>query len=380
MNITEVEKSCFGCAGCVDICPVEALKIVKDENGFYVPSLQAEQCIDCGKCVKSCPALYTEAPTNSPSYYYGWHTDEAIRAASSSGGLFRGLADWALIRNGVVFGAKYSTDFHVVEMASTEDCAVDALQKSKYVQANAAGLYRAIRKQLSNGKKVLLTGTPCQIAAARNIFGQNENLILLDFLCGGVPSPDYYDQYIEWLEKKYGSKVESVDFRSKENGWSRSTVHVKFQNGKRYCSGYEYDPYYALFYLTSQTKNEACLECKFTTKRSADITIADFWGFRKLGIPNDEKGMSLVVAHTTLGKRILSELDRVNLIPLEEKDGSYDFVPRKISAEKKKQRDLFLGEFKRHGFIKAAYKGFFKFGKYGVVLRKIKGRVKGLFE
>lgn len=380
MTVVELEKKCVGCAACIDACYADALMLSKDENGFYVPKLEREKCVLCGGCVKVCPAIHTVEQENEPAYYYGWNLDEEIRAASSSGGMFRALADFVLAQGGVVFGAKYSADYHAVEMDSTDEIAVEKLQKSKYVQANAAGMYRSIKKCLAAGKTVLLTGTPCQVAAAKNLLGQNEKLILVDFLCGGVPSPDCYDQYIGWLEKKYASKVEAVDFRSKENGWSKSTIRVKFQNGKMYRSGYEYDPYYALFYLTAQTKNEACLECEFTTKRFADITIADFWGFRKLGIPNDEKGMSLIVAHTSLGKRVLRDLDQVKLTPLEKKDGSYDFIPRKISEKKKRQRDIFWENYKRYGFIKSAYNGFYKYGKCGVVLRKIKGRVKGLFE
>lgn len=379
MNIFEVEKNCLGCAGCIDICPVDALTLSKDENGFYIPALDGIKCVSCGKCVAVCPEINAAEQESDPAYYYGWNKDDAIRNRSSSGGIFRALADYVLVQNGVVFGAGYSEDCHAVKMLSTEETDIESLQRSKYVQANAAGLYRSIKNQLKQGKTVLLTGTPCQIAAARNICGSNEKLILVDFVCGGVPSSVYYAQYVEWLEKKYKSKIKEVNFRSKKNGWTRSTIRVDFESGKTYSARYEFDPYYAMFNLTSQTKNTGCLECKFTTKRYADITIADFWGFRKAGIPNDEKGMSLVVAHTFLGKSILNKLENVELFQVDEKDGGYDFVPRKLSAEKKMQREAFLKDFKKSGFIKAAFNGFFKHGKLGVVSRKIKSKLKGLF-
>ena len=362
MNIIEIEKNCLGCAGCVDVFPVDALAISKDENGFYVPSLNQAQCVSCGKCVDVCPALNTAEQKNEPTYYYGWHTDDEIRAASSSGGIFRALADDVLAQGGVVYGAKYSADRRAVVMASTEDCAVEALQKSKYVQANAEGLYRSIRQQLAAGKTVLLTGTPCQIAAARNLFGQHERLLLVDFLCGGVPSPECFAQYVDWLGKKYGSKVKEVDFRNKKNGWSRSTVRVD------------------LFYQTPYMKNAACLDCKFACDRYADITIADFWGFRKAGISNDEKGMSLLVAHTSVGKKLLGDLENVTLFPLDEKDGNYGFAPKTVGSEKRMQREAFLKSFRTDGFEKAAFSGFFRHGRIDVVFRKIKSRLKGLIK
>ncbi len=380
MNIVEIKKKCFGCACCVDICPVNALEMNRDENGFYTPMLRREKCIDCGKCVKICPAINNTKKSTDPDYYYGWHMDAAVRESSSSGGIFRAFADHITEQGGVVFGAKYCSDFRVVKMASTAETSVEDLQKSKYVQSDATGMYRSIKERLNEGKMVMVSGTPCQIAAVKNICGDHEKLVLVDFLCGGVPSPECYTQYIQWLEKRYHSKVTSVDFRNKKNGWTRCAIRVNFENGKTYFSRYEYDPYYAMFYLTPYMKNEACLDCKFAIDRYADITIADFWGFRKLNIPNDEKGMSLIVAHTELGKAFLNQIDQIKTFHLSEEQGNYGFSPKKNSKEKREKREAFLSDFRKNGFIKAAHNSFFKNGRVGVVLRKIKGRIKGLIK
>ncbi len=375
MNIFDVEKACVGCAGCIDACPVDALVLAKDLYGFFVPKLKKDKCISCGKCVKMCPVIEKGFFKREPAYFYGWSKVEEVRASSSSGGIFRSLADYVLRQNGVVFGARYSEDFYSVTMDSTENVSIEELQRSKYVQANATGVYSRIKDLLKQGKKVLLTGTPCQIAAARKQFGDEENLILVDFLCGGVPSPDCYMQYIQWLEKKFKSKVVNVNFRDKKNGWTRSSIRVLFENQKMYFSSYEYDPYYALFYMTPFMKNEACLDCKFTSDRFSDLTIADFWGFRKAKIPNDDKGMSLVVAHTSKGKDVIMAMEKVELIPLEEKYGNYDFVPKKNSEEKRKKREMFLQNFIEVGFIEAICKDFYKYRKMGVFLRKCKRRM-----
>ena len=379
MNIIDIEKDCLGCSACIDICPVDALIETQDENGFYIPSIDSNKCINCEKCIKVCPAIDSTKKEIKAEYFYGWNNDEEVRMRSSSGGIFRAIADHVLKKDGVVFGAKYSEDFQSVEMDSSNNVSIDALQRSKYVQASADGLYRKISHLLGQGKTVLLTGTPCQIAAAKKFFGDHtDNLILVDFLCGGSVSPKCYSEYIQWLENKYKSKIAAINFRNKKKGWVNCSIKVDFKNKRTYSSRYDFDPYYYYFECTPYTKNKACLDCKFTRTRYADITIADFWGFRKLKLEHDNKGLSLIVAHTARGKHVLNQLDNVTFHSLTEEEGAYGFKPKRNNPEKRAAREAFLEEIKQSGFMKVAEKYYYKNGKIGVAYRKIIRRIKEL--
>ncbi len=380
MNIITLQKECLGCAACIDICPFDALTLTKDKDGFYAPSINSEKCVDCGKCAKICPALNKADVQMQSQYFYGWNNDEKIRASSSSGGIFSALADSVLKSDGVVLGAVYSDGFKSVLMDSSDNVSLDSLRRSKYVQSNATGLYKKIAKALEDNRKVLAVGTPCQIAAIRNIFGsENKNLILVDFLCGGVASPDCYLQYIEWLEKRYKSKVLNVNFRNKKNGWSKLSIKIDFENGRSYYSAYMYDPYY-YYYFTPYMKNKACLSCAFTNTRYADITIADFWGFRYANITKDEKGMSLIAVHTERGGKLLTEIkDFITLYPLSEKDAEYGFKPKNISNEQIANREKFLADVRNSGFMAVTKQNYYKNGKMGIFFRKSIKKIKNIF-
>ena len=236
MNITDVAKKCTGCAACADSCPTGALHMSLNADGFYIPVLQEEKCVGCEKCIKVCPMLSDSGEVGERHYFYAWNRDENVRAASSSGGIFSALAESVLTDDGVVFGASYAEDYKSVYMTSTAKSSLEALRVSKYVQSNAEGVYKEMEAALKEGKRVLFVGSPCQAAAARNILGyQWDKLTIVDFLCGGFPSVNCYAQYMDWLEKKYGAKICSVNFRDKsKTGWVSSGIRVKFENGKEY--------------------------------------------------------------------------------------------------------------------------------------------------
>ncbi len=378
MNILDLQKKCSGCAACADACPADAISIVQNENGFYVPHLNSAACVDCGKCVRICPALEETIPETSRSFFYGWSNDPAIRAQSSSGGLFSVLAQRILEDGGVVFGAAYADDFRSVGITSTEETSLEALRTSKYVQSNAQGAYRNMEAFLKEGRPVLLCGSPCQIAGARKYFGTRyDNLLLVDFLCGGFPSPLFYSQYIQWLEKKNGAAAVSVNFRDKSNGWSHAGIRVRFENEKEYYSTPEYDPYYHYYYCTHFIRNDACMGCRFRDARYADMTIADFWGFRALSLPNDEKGMSLIITYNEAGSRFLDCIkDQLTLHSIGEESGSYGFESNEKTEEELAQRDAFLQKARTLGFVKAAQREYCKGGKPGILLRKAITRLK----
>lgn len=378
MSIIEIEKKCCGCGVCVDICSVSALTLARNEEGFYRPYIDPVKCVDCGKCTSVCPVINPPVFKMEQSFYYGWHNDEKVREQSSSGGAFSALADCVLASGGVVFGARYSDDFHSVQMSSTEATTISNLRVSKYCAANSFGLYKAIRTELLNGRKVMLTGTPCQVAAARRVFGNNNsNLLLVDFLCGGNPSAKCYEDYICSLERKFNAKVSNVTFRDKCRGWSNMVLTVYFDNGKRYRSFWEYDPYYFGF-CNAYTRDEQCLSCSFAVKHESDITIADFWGFRNAHIANDEKGMSFLAIHSPTGQKAFEEVRKsMTVFELEDKYGNYGFRDKSNNKEKIEMRKQFFERFKETDFLTAAYATYYQGGRLGVVSRKISRRFFG---
>lgn len=380
MNILDFEKKCSGCAACVDSCPFDAISISQDIDGFYTPTVNSEKCVNCQKCVNVCPALDTEVPETKREFFYGWNNDEEIRKISSSGGLFTVFANKVLSEGGVVFGAIYSEDFKRVIITSTENAPLSSMRTSKYVQSNAAGAYRQMESFLNIGRKVLFCAAPCQIAGARKFFGNKyENLILVDFLCGGFPSPSFYSQYITWIENKMRSQITHINFRDKKKGWSKSGIKISFKNGKEYFATPFYDPYY-YYYCTHLIRNSSCLGCKFRESRYTDITIADFWGFKKLNTPNDEKGMSLIITYNDKGKCFFDSVkDVLTLHQINEEDGSYGFESNEKNEEELLLREEFLNRVREKGFIEIAKQEYFKNGKFGIVCRKITGRIKSLF-
>lgn len=376
MNILEKNKKCTGCLACVDSCPTNALTVSQNKDGFYVPALSSDKCIDCGKCVKVCPPLNMQEFILSPQCYYGWNKDEKARETSSSGGIFSAFANAVLAQGGVVFGASYADDFKTVEITSTECVDLEKLKVSKYVQSNAVGAYRKMGEFLKAGRKVLFVGAPCQCAGAKSLLGENENLYIVDFLCGGFASPTAFTDYVNWLETKYKSKIVYINFRYKKKGWTLSGMKVNFANKKSYYSDWQYDPYYSYFYNTPYSKNECCMDCDFRVNRYADITIADFWGFRKLKIKLDEKGTSLIVSHNEKGAKLIEECkDFLQLFPLTSEQGSYDFIRKPKTEKQLKERREFLDEVNANGFINTAKKHAYKGGKFGVFCRKVKSRL-----
>ncbi len=370
MNIFDIKQGCIGCGACVDSCPTNVLTLAQNKDGFYEPILSKEECSDCGKCTRVCPLLNLEKKERSSTFYYGWSNNEQIRQSSSSGGAFSMLAKQMLSTGGVVFGAKYNEDFKSVSMTSTEESSINDLRKSKYCQSKPNGLYKKISKCLKAGKPVMLTGTPCQIAAARRLFGYLDNLLLVDFLCGGVVPETMLNDYATHLEKKYKSKISSMDMRDKSRGWSIPHVKITFNNGKKYLRRYQLDYYY--YYYTPLMKNEQCLSCPFTNHSDADITIADFWGYRAANVKKDDRGLSLVCAHTVAGKNAVHSLQEdMTLIPLENKFAAYGFKEKNHSEVTLLRRTAFMEEVRKTSFVQAAKNNHFKGGRLAVIARAL---------
>ena len=277
-----------------------------DEKGFLYPVVDQDVCLHCGKCETTCPVLNIDRfqiPTQS--LFYGCkNSDDSIRRSSSSGGFFYELARSVIEQDGVVFGARFSDDFkRVYHAGATTMDEVRPLMVSKYVQSEIGQSYDYVKKYLNEGRLVLFSGTPCQIAGLRSFLGDvPDHLLLAEVVCHGIPSAKVWDIYLTELEKQHNSKVNRVTFRDKTNGWHRSDFVAGFVDGTEFRQSNSDNPFMKAF-LKNLSIRPSCSACRFKRFVSgADITMGDFWGSTELGPSySDDTGISVVAFNTDKG-------------------------------------------------------------------------------
>lgn len=302
-------SECCGCNVCEDACPKKAISFVKDGEGFLNPVIDHELCIDCGICDKVCPAInIDELKKNDfekPQCFAAVHKNLEVRFDSTSGGAFSALAKKAYLQKYYVGGAIWNEDWSVSHFISNNKKDLERLRSSKYIQSDARGFYKQVKELLVAGEKVLLCGTPCQIAALKAYLKKDyENLITVDFICNYVNSPLLWEKYIEHLEKEHGSKVVYIKDKNKELGWRTLCTKVVFENEDTvYETRYE-NSFRRCYMELGVGARPSCYECKFKGfPRIADITIADFWGVEKY-LPQEfdnNLGSSLIMCNSQKG-------------------------------------------------------------------------------
>ena len=306
-NITTNIKECCGCAACANICPTEAIKIIQDKEGFYKPEIDKTKCISCGKCLKVCPVDHNKYNNfETPKVYAAMANDE-IRQVSSSGGAFSLIAETILEAHGVVCGAAFNKNWKIEHILIDKKEELEKLRGSKYVQSFISEtLYKEIKSHLDNGRKVLFSGVPCQVAGLLNYLGKNyENLYTIDLICAYIPPYKVFEKYIE---ENYGkNNIQSIKFRCKENiNWGNSIQQLKITEANNVI----FDKKYMTPYLDRLFKGTQCENCKFKKfPRPADITIGDFWKIDKFTPDmNDNKGTSAIVLNTEKGEEIFEKI------------------------------------------------------------------------
>ncbi len=100
-------NDCCGCSACLVACPVNAISVQEDGEGFLHPSIEASKCINCKKCEKACPVLNRPSHREPMAVYAAQSKDDDLRMKSSSGGIFTLLARQVFAKGGIVYGAAY---------------------------------------------------------------------------------------------------------------------------------------------------------------------------------------------------------------------------------------------------------------------------------
>jgi len=311
----KITEFCTGCRTCEKICPKEAITMVYDNEGFLIPKINNDKCINCTLCVKKCPQEKEIENQGVQLVYAGVLKEKEILIKSTSGGAFMAFALMIINLKGIVYGCAFTDDFEVEHIRVDNLHDLKKLQGSKYVQSNTKNTFNQVENDLKSGKFVLYSGTPCQIAGLYSFLGKDyTNLCTIDLVCHGVPSPMMFKKYIEWKEDSLGGKITSYSFRYKENGYGGRYL-VRVEGNKRVKKfPIMLDPYGDAF-LAGKTFRESCYKCKYANiNRIADITIGDFWGIENVKTNIDIKsGVSLIIVNSEQGKKIFDlAKDRLN--------------------------------------------------------------------
>lgn len=315
-NLPTIEQ-CFGCSACVDACAKKAIQLVEDANGFYVPHVQKDLCVECGQCEHKCPSLQQDEVLRNrldeQQLYAAWSTDEDIIQHSASGGVFAQVATEFLDGKPerIVYGAMLLDDSTVKHIAVEKSKDIYLLQNAKYQQSNATGIYQHVKKSLQAGKEVLFSGTPCQIAALYTFLGQkrDNNLYTMEVICHGVPT-NYLAQVA--LQLNHAQKI--VAYRTKSQGWAKGN-RTKYMgtNGEivempRYRLDFHFRAYLSFHWLRT-----SCSTCPFAQiERVADITMGDFWGGNKRKYHNF-MGLSVITINNEKGRKLIEQTKRLQL-------------------------------------------------------------------
>ena len=311
-----VKEKCAGCFGCLNVCPNMAIDMKLSDEGFYIPKVDYSKCNECGICNETCPVISLPILErfSEPLAFASWSRDEETRITSSSGGLFSELANAVLERGGVVYGVVWNSEFIPVHERTESGETVEKMKGSKYVPSFMGETYQMVMGDLKDGKLVLFSGTPCQVAALNKIVLKKKiddaKLFTVDVVCHGISSLRVFQKYLSHVAR--GRKIISLSLRDKNRGWSHFQAKIQFEDGSLYASSHRKDPFF-FGYLSNLFLNNICYDCPFSKiPRQGDITLGDFWGISKK--LHDERGVSLLLINSKKGKKLVEFLKNVELI------------------------------------------------------------------
>lgn len=365
------KKNCMGCSACATACPKACITMIPDEEGFLYPQVNKLLCINCGLCEKICPVHLNKKNLNQSKAYAAINLDADIRLSSSSGGIFTELAMTIINKGGIVYGAAFNNEFNTEHIGIDNTNMLSKLRGAKYLQSKIGNSYSEVKSHLESRRYVLFSGTPCQVEGLLSYLGKEyDNLFTVDIICHGVPSSLVWQAYL----KEIGNPS-SVSFRNKENGWSRYSVKI-ITDDKIIIENHNQNPMMKA-YLYNLCLRPSCYDCKFKkSPRISDITLADFWGIKRV-LPklDDDKGVSLVIVNTTKGCKLFDlirhriKVENVALTQAIKYNASYIHSPVKPN-----ERNEFMLEITKRNFT-AVVNEYCKENSVIAVLRLLKNKL-----
>lgn len=314
------KKDCCGCHACSNVCPKQCIKMQTDEQGFLYPLVDTELCVDCGLCEKVCPVINQSEDKKPIKVFAAKNKNEEVRRKSSSGGVFTLLSEYVLDNGGVVFGAKFDDDWNVIHSWTDTKDGIAAFRGSKYVQSTIGNTYREAKDFLTQGRKVLFSGTPCQIAGLKKYLRTDyDNLLTVEVVCHGTPSPKVWNSYLEFRRSNKCendiSKISDISFRDKTNGWKQFGFKISYSLANLEKTNIELTPFKEDIYMKGFLRNiylrPSCYSCPARKGKSeADISLGDYWGIEKFHPEfDDDKGCNLVLINTSIGENYFEQIE-----------------------------------------------------------------------
>lgn len=305
---------CTGGMACMNACAKGALNFLEDDEGFLQPFVNADMCVECGLCERSCPEMQKQYHQyeGTPDVYAGWNKID--RCVSSSGGAFSTIARYIIAKGGVVYGATLDENLICKHTVVHDIEGLNSLRGSKYIQSSIGTVYKEVKKHLLSDSYVLFTGTPCQVSGLMSYLGKDyDKLITMDLICHGVPSQAVFSSYIEKMKKRLdfaeNEEVLIFEFRRRD-GWGFSPSVTTTMNNCRHLFGV--DSLYMSAFDKAATFRKSCYTCHYANaSRVGDFSVGDFWGLGRHGVSfkhDMTKGVSLFIVNTEKGRAIFNAL------------------------------------------------------------------------
>ena len=359
-----IHKDCCGCGACVNVCPVDAIDMNPDSEGFLYPLISDDICIHCNKCVKICPILNItniKQMSHNLAVFAGHLNDYHKLKSVTSGGAATAISEKIIKSGGVVFGVTWSNDFRSAYHRSAKT--IDELEKfrgSRYIQSDKRFVYREVKETLQTGCEVLFIGLPCEVAALKSFLQVDySNLFTAELICHAVTSNKVAEDYLDYMESEHsGNPITYFSPRYTGDSWNKVYMRAEFANGDAYQKEFFQTEYGMAFMIFSRP---SCYNCKYKgDSRVADITLGDFWGMPKRHSAYNRYGVSNIFVHTEKGKRLVQRLDGFSLY---DSDLEHALLSQPLVSKSTKlspNRNLFADVLKKEGLFAACKNTGFK--------------------
>lgn len=378
INIID-EKKCCGCTACENACPQKCIKMIEDREGFLYPQVDTQRCIDCHLCEKVCPVLNpVNLPQGELKTYVVRDKRKDILKNSTSGGVITSIMEYVLQQHGVVYGVIMDDDRVVkhIRIDDIDDPKLRMIPGSKYVESEIRGIFRQVKTDLDASRPVCFSGTPCQVAGLKAFLRKDfENLITVDVVCHGNPSPLFWKRYVAYQEKRYGSRITEAKFRSKTYGYHSGSMRLTFANGKKYVGSVRVNLFLKAFF-EDLCSRPSCYDCAFKhAHRVSDLTIYDSWHAGELAnLKDDDKGYTNVIIQSEKGWKLFNVISQcLDVYETDtEKAIALDGIMVRNCVEWNERRDTFFVDLEQTDNLEQHCKKYFRISAKDYLIERVK--------